>query len=111
MRRFPIAHLAVLAVSLPAFSQDGRNGKLLAGGKFRDPEIARRAVNLLLNSDFDIRESLRVTYPEVRDFFAERAKAGTGGERILAQTLEVISLCDARVKAQKADVAAFLSRY
>jgi alanyl aminopeptidase len=47
---------------------------------------------------------------DVEAFYAERAPRFIGGPRILAQTLEGISLCTALKEAQGPRLAAFLSR-
>lgn len=50
-------------------------------------------------------------YKQVRDFFEERIRSISGGQRALAKTLESIQLCEARVPAQQPDVARFLQQY
>ena len=47
---------------------------------------------------------------DVEDFFGERAPRYTGGPRILAQTLERITLCAAFKERQQASLATFLGR-
>jgi alanyl aminopeptidase len=50
-------------------------------------------------------------YGELEAFFKDRIGAISGGERVLAKTLEGIALCDARRRVQAAEVAAWLRRY
>jgi hypothetical protein len=47
---------------------------------------------------------------EVEDFFGERAPRYTGGPRILAQTLEQITLCSAFKARQQPALASFLRK-
>ena len=48
---------------------------------------------------------------ELENFFRDRASKYAGGPRILAQTLERISLCTAFKQKQGASLAEFLRRY
>jgi len=133
-------------------------------GKFRNPDLAYRGLDLLLRPGFDMREALGpllfgpLAYPETRElpflfvkknlnallsrlpreiggdfaaslpetgkafcdaghrdqlnsFFADRVKQYSGGERILAQTLESIDQCIAQSKALGPEYAKFLSKY
>ena len=48
---------------------------------------------------------------DLEGFFSERAPRSVGGPRILAQTLERISLCAAFKQRQQASFASFLKRY
>jgi alanyl aminopeptidase len=48
---------------------------------------------------------------DVEAFFAKRIESLTGGPRNLAQTLESIRLCEARVQSQQSSVADFLRTY
>jgi len=135
-----------------------------AMGKFRNPDLAYRGLDLLLRPGFDMREAFfpllfgPLAYPETRDlpfqfvrhnldalltrlprevggdfaaslpeigrafcdashrdqlkaFFGERVKQYSGGERILAQTLEGIDQCIAQSKVLGPEYAKFLSKY
>lgn len=48
---------------------------------------------------------------EAESFFKERSAKAVGGPRILAQVLESISLCSARVSAQRPAIIEFLKKY
>ena len=146
--------------------QSSRQRSILYGamGRFRNPDLAYRGLDLLLRPGFDMREALGpllfgpLAFPETRDlpfqfvrqnldallarlprevggdfaaslpevgrafcdashrdqlkaFFSERVKQYSGGERILAQTLESIDQCIAQSKAIGPEYAKFLSKY
>jgi len=68
----------------------------------------------------DALERIRVAFPQgqqfvfeadIENFFRDRAPKFAGGPRILAQTLERISLCAALRQNQQAGLSAFLRRY
>jgi cytosol alanyl aminopeptidase len=50
-------------------------------------------------------------HADAEQFFKEKVQTKTGGPRILAQTLEGISLCEASRSAQQPSVSAFLKKY
>jgi alanyl aminopeptidase len=129
-------------------------------GSFRDPSIARRALNLMLTGELDIREltglltafqdhpsTERVPwefvtanydallsrlpsrlgthagtllplagssfcdeagYQKMEEFFKDRIKAISGGERVLATTLEEVELCEPLRKAQGPELERYL---
>jgi alanyl aminopeptidase len=66
------------------------------------------AANLPYVAATECSESARA---DVEAFFRDRAAKITGGERVLAQVLEVIDLCAKRKAAQQESVAAFLKRW
>jgi alanyl aminopeptidase len=136
-----------------------RRRLMIALGSFRDPALARRALALMMDGDFDVRESVGVltaaveleagrqlaydyikenfdaltarlpeTYSasaprfakgfcdagrrdDLERFYAGRSTRFLGGPRILAQTLESITLCSALQAAQRPSVAEFLAGF